>query len=177
VQVAEGVYPGREIDPQERERLERLSETRAAVRSALLLLARAPHTRSGLRLKLLKRGFPSAAADAALARADEMGYLDDGRFAEVWIEIRLERHPEGRAALVAGLKERGVSRELAQEVVARVVSDELEEECLLRAIGRGRRKAATASEAARLAARLQALGFPFRLVRKHLPRSTRQEST
>jgi regulatory protein len=173
VRIVEGVFAGREIGPQERERLERISEVRAATQSALLLLARAPHTRSGLRLKLLKRGFGPAAADAALGRADELGYLDDAGFAEAWIEIRLERHPEGRAALIAGLRERGVPREVAAEVVERVVTDEREEECLLRALVRGRRrKGAAGAEAARM----RALGFPYKLVRRHLPDGAGQES-
>lgn len=174
VQLSQAVYAGAEIGPGERTRLERLSASRAATRSALALLGRAPHSREGLRLKLAQRGHGEQAIAAALDRAREMGYLDDARFAEDWLRLRLDRHPEGRMALVAGLRERGVPREVAEEVVARLVSDEAEEECLLRALGRADRSARkgrqpAGAEASRLAARLRSLGFPNRLIRRHLP--------
>ncbi len=174
VQLSEAVYPGAAIDADERERLQRLSQVRAAVRSALGLLARAPHSQQALRLKLVQRGHEEQAIVAALERARELGYLDDGRFAEDWLRQRLDRHPEGRAALVAGLRERGVARDVAEQAVARMVSDEVEEGCLLRALGRAERGWRTkrrtgAADTARLCARLRSLGFPDRLIRKHLP--------
>ncbi len=181
VQVAEMVYPGSEVSPEERLRLERLSKARAATHSAFGLLARAAHSRSGLRLKLLQRGYDDEAALAALGRAEEMGYLDDARFAEQWISLRLEHHPEGRAALVAGLRERGVPRETAEAAVKRAVTDEVEEDALVRAVRRagrgasrpqgGAEKSPKAVAATRLVARMRALGFPDRLIRRHLPLS------
>ena len=171
VQVSQAVYPGAEIGVDERLRLERLSEARAATRGALALLARAPHSRHGLGLKLIKRGHAAQAIAAALDRAEALGYLDDARFAEEWVRLRLDRHPEGRAPLVAGLRERGVSRQTAEEVVARVVTDEVEEESLLRALARARRGGPGA--AARLAARLRSLGFAHRLIRRHVPDADR----
>ncbi len=143
VQLTEAVYPGLEVSEQVRSRLERLSETRAAVRSALALLARAPHSRAGLRLKLLRRGHGEEAILAALQRAEEMGYLDDGRFAEEWVLLRLDRHPQGRPALVADLRERGVPRETAEGVVARIVTDAVEEEAFLRALRRASKAGST----------------------------------
>jgi regulatory protein len=175
VQLSEAVYPGAEVDAPGRARLERISAARAATRSALALLSRASASTQGLRLKLIQRGHDEAAIAAALDRARELGYLDDARFAEDWARLRIERHPEGRAAVVAGLRERGVPRELAEAVGAKVVTDEVEEECLLRAIARagaGARRSRSRfgpGQAGRLAARLRALGFPGRLVRRHVP--------
>lgn len=176
VQLTQAIYPGVEVGAADQARLERLSEQRAATRSALGLLARAPHSRQGLRLKLVQRGHGEAAITAALDRVLELGYLDDRRFAEDWVRLRIERHPEGRAALIAGLRERGVSRDVAEEVGARVVTDEVEEDCLLRAIsrvGRGATRSSSPTDATRMAARLQALGFPSRLIRRHVPEAGR----
>ncbi len=119
---------GDELEPDEAGRLQEQSAAWAAERRALALLANAPHSVQALRLKLLQRGFEERAVQAALRRVEEMGYLDDRRFAEAWVASRLARHPEGASLLVAGLMKRGVSREVAEEAVQQALAPESEEE-------------------------------------------------
>ena len=53
----------------------------AAMRAGLRLLAARSRSRHELRLALQRRGFTSGQQNAALARLDSLGYLDDARFA------------------------------------------------------------------------------------------------
>ena len=53
----------------------------SAVRAGLRLLAARSRSRHELRLALQRRGFTARQQNAALARLDSLGYLDDARFA------------------------------------------------------------------------------------------------
>lgn len=103
-----------------------LSESRyhATYARGLDLLARREHSRFLLQQKLRQRDFGEQAIERALADLTEAGYLDDRRFAESWTRSRLRSHPEGRMLLVAHLRERGVSRETAEQAVDAVLRED-----------------------------------------------------
>lgn len=138
----------------------------AARDKALSLLSRSPATERTLRLKLGERGHEPAAIDAAAAWLHERGLLDDRRFAEAWLAARLQRRPEGRPALIAGLRRRGVPREVAEQAVLRSFDAEVEREAAGRLLAKLRRQGA--SDPGELARRLAAKGFPRSLVREVL---------
>jgi SOS response regulatory protein OraA/RecX len=104
----------------------------------------------------------------------ELGYLDDRETGEAWLGQRLERRPEGRAALVAGLQKRGVSRETAEELVRQHVPDALELQNARRALqklypgGSSARLLQSAPERRRAARRLAARGFALPMIRRVL---------
>ena len=54
-----------------------------ALDSAFRILARRDHTRKELADKLRQKGFDHAAAESALARCRELGYLDDAKTAMI----------------------------------------------------------------------------------------------
>ena len=64
----------------------------------------------------------------------ERGYVDDSRFAELWLESRLKKHPEGRSSLLAGLARKGVSREISETVLNEHLSEEEQDDALSRCI-------------------------------------------
>ncbi|HUV07525.1 MAG TPA: regulatory protein RecX [Spirochaetia bacterium] len=127
--LLEGLHKGDELDSRELGRILLQSSNTEAQSKALSFLARAPHSREGLRLKLLKRRFPTESIDFALKRMEEMEYLDDRKFAEDWLASRMKHHPEGKGALLAGLLKRGVPREVAVGIVDRRLSREEERIC------------------------------------------------
>ena len=108
---------GHSLSAEEAGRLRFAASLREAQERALALLARSQHTRKELGQKLERRGYPAEVVSLVIARLDELRYLDDARAAGLWVEHRLERHPEGRAALLAGLLRHGVPRETAVEAV------------------------------------------------------------
>ena len=146
--------------------LKHSSAVRLVRDKALDLLSRAPHTVFSLRMKLLKRGHNPRTVGEVLESLSEQGYLDDSGFAESWLRSRIERRPEGRALLVAGLLRKGVAREIAEGSVNRFITPELEQENALRALEKLRRSGET--DPSRLKSKLQARGFSYPLIRRTL---------
>jgi len=163
VAESEGLDAGTELTPERVEHLRSLGEAELAGEKALSLLAIRDHSRFQLELKLRSRGFGSAAIAQTIVKLTERGYLDDLRFARLWIASRLRRNPEGRSRLAAGLSRAGVSRECASEALLEF-SEEDEREAMERAAERLRRRRSLSAD--KLAASLLSKGFPVRAVRR-----------
>lgn len=91
---------------------------------AVQLLARRPHFRRQLELKLQKKRFPQDEIDAALVRLTDLGYLDDLRCATDYIDQQLRRGLLGRRRLLADLLRRGVEEDVAQEALTATLPED-----------------------------------------------------
>ena len=96
--------------------------------AALRLLTGRDYSRAELRRRLLDKGFDPAAVDGALHRCLEFGYLDDARYA---LNRATSLMTQGRAVgarILADLRQRGISEEVACQalVKAREACDEKE---------------------------------------------------
>ncbi len=166
IQQKAGIFPGDECSLEDIEELVTASDRKKAEKRALSLLSYAPHSREGLKLKLMKRGFPEESIEYSLLRMEEMGYLDDLKYAEEWLRSRLKRRPEGKWALQAGLIKRGISRTTAETALAEYISDEMEAEAAARALSKmmGGRPLTRMQAAAKLASK----GFSSRVINRAL---------
>ena len=129
--MARHLYISCEISLKSMEQLQFRSQKQKANQTALSLLARSAHSVRGLEQKLMRRGIKGDLLALVLLELEEAGYLDDLSFTGEWLQSRLRRHPEGRAALYAGLLRRGVSREIAETVLNSSFTDEVEQACAL----------------------------------------------
>jgi regulatory protein len=84
---------------------------------AVRFLTRRDYARRELSERLSTRGHGRAAIDAALERLDELGYLDDTRFAEQFVRSRIERGA-GPVKIRAELSRRGVESEVCERALA-----------------------------------------------------------
>lgn len=80
------------------------------------LLGGRAHSRFEMQRKLARRGYTSEEVDAALARLDELGYLNDQSFAEGVVRVRSASR--GPRALSAELARKGVGRAQADLALA-----------------------------------------------------------
>lgn len=103
-------------------------ETPSAYDKAVDLLARKQHTAAGLRRKLRQRGYERGEVDKALARLNELGYLNDEMTASIWAEQLSRQVNIGRRRAVEKLIVHGVPVELAKREVENIWDDELERE-------------------------------------------------
>ena len=83
---------------------------------ALRFLGSRPRTRWELERRLRRGGAEDSVIDTTLERLAAMGYLDDAGFARWWTEQRDRHAPRGRRMLEAELRQRGVSREVIEEL-------------------------------------------------------------
>ncbi len=107
---------------------------------SLDLLQRAEQSEGLLRQKLLKRHFDSAIIEETINWLTKKGFLNNERYAEEWTISRLKRRPEGKPAILAGLRRRGVDRKTAEKVINRVVTPEKEADALERAVQKACRR-------------------------------------
>ena len=135
---------------------------------AVKLLAAKPRSVGELRERLLEKEWTDeAAADYALAKLKEYGYLDDERFAFGFASYRVRQKPLGRQRLARDLKTRKVSQETADAALELVYQETSEEELITRAIEkrvRLRGRPSTRQETKSLYDHLLRLGFSYDLI-------------
>lgn len=95
---------------------------------ALGLLAVRPRTRRELETRLLRAGFEPEEVRDELARLEEVGLVDDERFAEAFAEHAVSGRLEARRSVAASLAAKGVARHTIERVLDDVGSQEQEEE-------------------------------------------------
>jgi len=105
--------PKRLVDP-ERSRARTLQR-------AVKLLAAKPRSVAELRERLLEKEWTTEeAADYAIAKLSEYGYLDDEQFALGYASARVRQKPVGRGRLARDLQMKQIDRELAQQTLEKV---------------------------------------------------------
>jgi regulatory protein len=109
VVAKEGLEVGRPVDPDLRQRLIAAGDVEAAIRTLLRALERRSYARSDLGRRLLRKGHPRAAVDAALENAAGLGLLNDAVFARDYVQSRAARG-RGPSRLTRDLLAMGVDR-------------------------------------------------------------------
>jgi regulatory protein len=107
----EDLAVGRELDPALQERLAAAADVESAFRTVLRSLEIRAYARGDLARRLQRKGHPRGAVEAALARAGELGLLDDAAFARSYVETRAARG-RGPSRLTRDLLAMGVERSL-----------------------------------------------------------------
>ena len=96
------------------ELVNRVLKKRATLR-AMHILERTDKTEAQLRRKLEESEYPKEAVESAIAYVTSYGYLDDRRYAEHYIEWK--KQGKGKSRLKMELVQKGISREIIEEVL------------------------------------------------------------
>ena len=115
-----------ELDAWQLEELRRKSDTRKAVDRALDILALRDHAAGELYQKLCRKFDPHSAA-AAVAKAEELGLLNDESYARRRA-AELLRKRKSRREIAADLNAKGIDRETAAEALAALMPADGEED-------------------------------------------------
>ena len=102
---------------------------RQAKARALKILEYADRTEKQLRDRLKEGEFPPFAIDEAVFYVQQLHYQDDRRYAEVY--IRSKRSEKSRYEILHGLTERGISADLAEEMIEEAELDGSDTVCRL----------------------------------------------
>lgn len=92
----------------------------------LRLLTGTPRTRKQLADALRKREIPEDVAEEVLSRFEEVGLIDDGAFADAWVESRHHGRGLARRALARELRTKGVDSTLIDEAVGQLDTEQEE---------------------------------------------------
>jgi regulatory protein len=105
--------PKRPVDPER-------SRTRTLQRAVKLLAAK-PRSVAELRERLLEKEWTTEeAADYAIERLSEYGYMNDEQFALGYASARVRQKPVGRQQLARDLQMKQIDRELAEQTLEKV---------------------------------------------------------
>lgn len=99
---------GKELKEEEIKGLKSDDERAKVMNKALGYLARRSHAEKELKTKLLNKFPKGALVEKTIKRLQELGYIDDEKFAREWIEYRLTSKPRGRIVIKRELLAKGV---------------------------------------------------------------------
>lgn len=121
--------PRRPLDPEK-------ARTRTLQRAVKLLAAK-PRSVAELRERLLEKEWTDeAAADYAVAKLSEYGYLNDEQFALSFAQSRVRQKPVGRQRLARDLKNKKLDKETAEQTLEKVFAETPEAALIDQAIER-----------------------------------------
>ena len=104
-----GLAAGRPLDAELHQRLTAAADAEGAFRTLLRALERRSFARADLARRLVRKGHPRPAVDAAIERAAGLGLLDDAAYAQTYVQTRAARG-RGPARLTRDLMAMGVDR-------------------------------------------------------------------
>lgn len=99
--------------------------TKRATLRAMHILERTDKTKAELSRKLAENEYPKEAIEAAIAYVESYGYLDDRRYARHYVEWK--KNGKGKARLKLELIQKGVPREIVEEVLEEIDFGETQE--------------------------------------------------
>jgi regulatory protein len=116
------LHKGQVLSDEEIAALRAIDEIARAFDRAVRLLARRPYSTTEIRRHLESKAIAPPVVDEALARLEQLGYVDDRAFVEYWVENRERFNPRGPRALAYELRQKGIPSGLIDEVLAEVDS-------------------------------------------------------
>jgi regulatory protein len=96
------------------------SEYYTTKNSAYRYLARRSHSVYELKQKLLKKDFNESVVDAIISELIEMGYLNDKKFAEEFVDARIKSKADGIQKIKSQLYKRGISKGFIDDAIKKV---------------------------------------------------------
>ncbi|MBI4049810.1 MAG: RecX family transcriptional regulator [Candidatus Doudnabacteria bacterium] len=130
---------------------------------ALKLLERRLHTRLELERKLLLRGYEGLLVAEVIERLTELDYLNDQRFAEIFLDNLIKYKTFGFYGLKAKLLQRGIASNEAEQLLKDKLPFEKETEIAQRVLDKKREK-----NPVKLAQALSRKGFRTQVIKQIL---------
>lgn len=108
---------GQALSQSEIDRLQGEDDVARAYNNALRWLGYRPRSRLEIERHLRQKGYETEAVEAAMARLVAHRYVDDAAFARSWLNPRERLRPRGARGLSHELRQKGVEREIIEEVL------------------------------------------------------------
>ena len=109
-----GLAGGQALDPDRLREMEVADGVARAMMEAHRLIDHRMRTRRELAVRLRSRGRPEEVVAEVLDRLENVGLIDDGRFARQWIDERLRSRPVGLSLLRRELRQKGIDAEIIE---------------------------------------------------------------
>ncbi len=120
--IAASLRIGQQLGEDEIASLQDQDAVQRAFERALRFLASRPHSSAEVRRMLSQQELTDTAVDAAIARLQAAGYLDDEAFARFWVSNREQFRPRAPLALRQELRQKGVADSIINQALQDVDS-------------------------------------------------------
>jgi regulatory protein len=118
VAAAERLAVGQACPSERLERLHSAQELQGVYDSALRFLSYRPRSAREVEMRLRKKGNMPEQIAVVMEKLRQRGYVDDREFARFWVNNRMSFSPRGPRLLRSELRQKGVSQEIVDEVLA-----------------------------------------------------------
>ncbi|MBQ8228989.1 MAG: regulatory protein RecX [Clostridia bacterium] len=118
-----GYINGDEIDEQELAEFKASAGSRRAFNAGADIISRREHSSKEVYIKLCRK-FDPEVAEGAVERLCEIGMIDDARFAKMYADELYNKKGMGKRRILFELSAKGVERDLAEQAVEEIISDE-----------------------------------------------------
>ena len=118
-----GYINGDEHDEQERAAFKTAAGSRRAFNAGADIISRREHSAREVYVKLCRK-FDPETAENAVNRLCEIGMIDDERFARMYAEELYNKKGMGKRRILFELSAKGVDRDIAEQAVENLISDE-----------------------------------------------------
>jgi regulatory protein len=115
-----GLHEGKELTPEEVERLKHEDLLHRSLDNALRYLEPRPRSEAEVRTRLRRQGFDSSTVQRVIEKLKEQELIDDAGFARFWCENRENFRPRSRSFVEFELRQKGVDSETAAEITAQL---------------------------------------------------------
>ncbi len=122
--IKESLHLGQELTEEEFLRLKEKQEQYLCTEQAMRYLANREHTRFELLQKLGRKGFDRETAIIVLDQLTEQNLLSEYRYAQIYIQSRLRKRPEGRLLMKNRLAAKQVNRQEADKALDEFYDEE-----------------------------------------------------
>ena len=136
----------------------------STIDQALSLLSHREHSKKELITKLKTRGNTEEEINVAIEQLENMNYLNDERFAEIFVRSRLSK-PLGASRIQQELVQKGISSELAKIAIVEANADWFELAKQLKERKFGTAVSTDFKEKAKQSRYLQYRGFDFEQIK------------
>ena len=120
IDIAANLHKGQQLSAAEIEQLQQTDERGRAYNKALYYLGFRPRSRAEIEKYLTEKEHPADVIEHVVQRLIEQKYLDDESFARMWVDQRERFRPTSARALRFELRQKGVDRNVIDEVVEEV---------------------------------------------------------
>ena len=166
--VSHRLKTGAYITEEEKERILQEDGEKYALSCAMKLLSYRMRTEKELRDKLREKEIAEETVGRVIRKLEEIGYLDDGRFAELYAQELSRKY--GRYVVIQKLMQKGIPRDIAR---AAAQSTEKDEDVIRGHIGRLTQKYRAENEKSakqKIMRALLAKGFEYEEIKRALER-------
>ena len=160
------ISSGKEFTESELADLKAAADLAFTREKALELLSLREHGSGELRTKLFRKGYQKAAITEVIEYLKEKNYLNDERFAELFSDELIQRKQVGPAKLKEKLYQRGVPRDVIDDIMLNYDRETQLENCRyhLEKKFKNRRSFETREEKAKAVRYLQGKGFSWGII-------------